>query len=311
MSTLIFDLPNEVYHSLKGTFSSSQFKDILDDEELFYKKHILRSIERETHDHFDLGTFFHTGILEPDKLDSECVVFPGKIRRGAAWEEFKVKHQGKTIITDKQKETFDRLKKSVRDSKVAMGLLSEGQPEVSLFIGLVIDRGVIFAPKYGVYLDLNLGWVGVGEDIPFSSRAVKIIVKTRADWLGHDFVLDLKSTTGNAKSTKSMMDKISMYKYDLSASLYLDMFNLVRGGDIKRFIWVFASKDYFNSRSYEASERNILVGRKKYMTGILRLAEGIRNNWKFPDFLGVLEPHAYEVIEHLRDGPEDKDLLLL
>jgi hypothetical protein len=131
-----------------------------------------------------------------------------------------------------------------------------------------------------------------------------MVIKTRADSLGEDFVLDLKSTTGNAKSTRAMRDKISYYNYDLSAALYLDVFEAVTSRSYQLFVWTFASKDYRNSRSYAASERNILVGRAKYRKAILKIAEGLSSNWVFSDVLGILEPNTYE-LEHIIESDID------
>ena len=117
------------------------------------------------------------------------------------------------------------------------------------------------------------------------------------------YILDLKTTTGNTKSKKSMRAKISHYDYDLSCSLYLDMFSLVLE-DLKDFIWTFTSKDFNNAKSWKASPRNIKVGRAKWMKGIQELAKNMRNGWKFEDTMGVLEPETYQ-LEWLESSAEE------
>ena len=91
-----------------------------------------------------------------------------------------------------------------------------------------------------------------------------------------------------------MRSKISAYSYDLSASLYLDMFTI--GSDLKydRFLWCFASKDYGNSKTYVASPNNVKIGRAKYKKALLLLADNITKNWVMEESLGVLEPQFFE-----------------
>lgn len=291
----IFDMPSEVYHKIEGTYSSSQFKDLLDDEEIFIKKYIEKTIPKEDIPAFGTGNYFHTGVLEPHKLKQDCIVYTGKMRRGAEWEKFKAKHGEKTIITQGQLDQANLLIKSVQDSPIAMGYVERGRPEVSLFTELWIYNGEIFAPKFNVVLDFETGWIEYNCKDLNPKKCVIIIVKVRADSLGDDFVLDLKSTTGNARSERAMRGKISYYNYDLSASLYLDMFSLLGEEMLTTFIWVFASKDCHNCKSFKASPTNILVGRAKWMRGVLKLAECMRNEFQLYDELGILEPEHYEL----------------
>ena len=298
---LIPDMSIEDYHAFKGTYSSSQFKDLLDDEDVFIQKHIHKTIEREENSAFDVGSYFHTGVLEPHKLKSDCIVFPGKVRRGAEWEKFKAKSKGKVIVTQAQKDQAMGLVKAVQDSPIAQGYL-DGKPEVSLIVEINVLDGQIFAPYFGKVLTRD-GW----QDGPKKKmdKAHVIFVRVRADMLGDTYISDLKSTTGNARSNKSMRDKISYYHYDLSASLYMDMFSLLNP-DLQEFVWIFASKDLMNSKSYRASEANIQVGRAKYMKAMLRMTDCAANNWLSVDYLDTLEPLPHE-LEHLRE--KDSDLL--
>jgi len=301
LHSLIHDMSSEDYHGTPDTKSSTQLKDLLDDEDVFIQKHILKTVEREEISAFDVGTYFHTGVLEPHKLKADCTVYPGKVRRGKDWELFKVKNKGKTIVTQAQKDQAEGLVKAVKDSPVAQEYL-DGECEVSLFNEITIHQGQIYAPYYGKVLTID-GWV----DSPKKKikGAYTEVIKVRADTLGDSYISDLKSTTGNARSNRSMRDKISYYHYDLSAALYLDMFGLFRPG-LQEFVWIFASKDYFNSKSYRASPNNIRVGRAKYMKALIKMADCAANKWKSVDYLDTLEPLPHE-LEYLRE--RDSDLL--
>lgn len=297
----IYDLDINKYHGMTGTYSSTQFKDLLEDEDVFIAKHIKKEKEREESAAFDVGQVFHTGILEPHKMRKDCVVYSEGVRRGKKWEAFREKHRGKAIVTESQMAQADGLIRAVKDSPVAQKYL-DGDAEVSIITEINIVDGQILAPHYGKLLTPG-GWVdGPKKRI---KEAFVIFVRVRADMLGGTYISDLKSTTGNAKSNKTMREKISNYHYDLSAALYLDMFGLFYPA-IRDFVWIFASKDLYNSRSYLASQNNILVGRAKYSKAMFKMAECAGNNWQSVDYLDTLEPLPHE-LEHLRE--KDTDLL--
>ena len=132
-----------------------------------------------------------------------------------------------------------------------------------------------------------------------------MVVKVRADTLGNYFVSDLKSTSGNARKEDDIRGSISKYRYDLSAALYLDTFNLVRP-EVHEFVWIFASKKANNAAPWRASRDQILVGRAKYMHAVLKLADCAMSKWELVDCLREAEPLHYER-EWLRE--KDTDLL--
>lgn len=306
LHTLIFDLDINEYHQGTAGYSSSQFKDLLDDEDVFIAKYIEKRIKREESDAFDVGTYFHTGILEPHKLKKECVVFPGKIRRGNAWDKFKKKYAKKTIITQSQLDQANGLIKSVKKSEAAKKYLT-GKPEVSLYVEIVVYNGKIYAPYFGKRMTRN-GWV---DDLQGAHQAknkgYSFIVKVRADTLGKTYISDLKSSSSNARSKKSMKSTISDYDYDLSAALYLDLFTLLRP-ELNRFAWIFASKTLINCKTWRAKQGSdmIKVGRAKYMYAMKTLAKLAADNFKLPDIVEDIEP-AYWDREWLDE--DDIDLL--
>jgi hypothetical protein len=296
-NTLIYNLSNLDYHGAENTFSSSQLKTMLEDPEIFYKKYITKEIERENLAAFDVGTYFHTAILEPEKLGLECAVFEGGIRRGAAWEEFKANCAGRAIITKSEKETADKLIKAIKDSPISMKYLESSKPEVSAFVDLHVFEDEIYTIKNGTnYLLTSVGWVpSLETDLEFS---VTIRMKVRADALGIEsgVISDLKSTTGNTKNAYEMQSKVTSYQYDLSAALYLDIFNLcVENEDFHSFIWLFASKDLGNARAYRATDKNIMVGRAKWKKAVVDLAYYLSNDWTFTDSLGEIGPSVYSL----------------
>lgn len=293
-------MTSEKYHNTEGTYSSSQLKDLLDDEEVFIKKYIKREIPRIESEAFDLGTYFHTGVLEPYKVAEEVVVFEGKTRYGKSWEDFKAKNKGKVIITSKMKEMGDAMIKAVKSSPVSQTYL-KGEPEISIFIDILVYDGEIYAPHFKKMLTPE-GWVEVSK-VP--TKGFSLVIKARSDCLGDTYISDLKSTSGKATQISSVRNSISKYKYDLSAALYLDLFSLVRE-NVSAFIWVFASKENPCAASWIATNNQIMVGRAKWSYAVKKLSDLNSANWEVPDFLREAEPLPYEM-EWLR--VRDTDLL--
>jgi hypothetical protein len=299
---LIFDLPSEEYHKTEGTYSSSQLKDMLKDPEVFYKKYITKEIKRdEDNAQFATGTYFHTAILEPEKLDQECVVFQGAVRRGAEWDKFKEQHKGKAIVTKGDKEKAEIIIKAVKNSPISMSYLEKSKPEVSIFVKLYVLGTEIFAFRDDTCFCLTSeGWVPTSldyEEEDIKDYGVEIIVKTRADALSEELatISDLKSTTGNTMKEYEMRSKVQDYEYDLSAALYLDIFSVGTGILFEKFVWIFASKDVGNAKSWEASDKYIRVGRAKWRKAIIDIAKFQTNGWQFVDELGVMEPPQHSL----------------
>lgn len=289
---LVMDITSERYHGMTGTWSSSQFKDMIEDEDYFIKKYIHREIDRVESGAMDTGTYLHTRLLEPHKVKEEIAIYEGKTRFGKKWNAFKEQHKNKTIITLSQKEQGELMVKAVEASPTCMSYL-EGKPEVSFFVELFVWKGAIYAPHFGKILDRQ-GWSTASKtEIESCRKGHRLVVKVRADTLGETFVSDLKSTSGNARKEHDIRTSISKYRYDLSAALYLDMFNLIKP-EVHEFIWVFASKQTNNAKAWRATSSQILVGRAKYMRAMLKMADCAQANWELVDCLGEAEPLPYE-----------------
>lgn len=273
---------------------------MLEDPEVFYRKYITKEIEKESLAAFDVGTYFHTAVLEPEKLNEECAVFMGGIRRGKEWDDFKAASGSRAIITKSEKETADKLIAAIKNSPICMSLLDSSKPEVSAFIEVYVFDDEIYSIKENtIYTLVSVGWVpslDMDEDA-IKEFGTKLTLKARADALGigTGTISDLKSTTGNAKSTHEMQGKVYSYQYDLSAALYLDIFSMASNEDYHTFVWLFASKDLGNARAYKATDRNIMVGRAKWKKAVVDLAFYINNNWTFSDSLGEIGPSVYSM----------------
>lgn len=311
---LVLDMTSNEYHSEREHFSSSQLKDILYSEELFYKKHISRELEREENAVFDIGTYFHTAVLEPHLLDKECAVYEST-RHGAKWEAFKLKHKGKAIITKGEKVKAMNCVSAIRQCPISMAYVNMGTPEVSAFLALYVWNDQIFYLKDETAFQMTYsGWKEITtlrydalEEAILLGEVVKVGVKVRADSIALEGVTvsDLKSSSGDVSDEFSVKNKTSDYCYDLSAALYLDIFSAVIGRKYTDFIWLYASKDLHDKlkapigKPWRASADNILIGRSKWTRAIIDIAYYQSINWKLDSkkvILHDLEPKEHELV---------------
>jgi exodeoxyribonuclease VIII len=80
----------------------------------------------------NLGSAVHSAVLEPDDYKSRYVVFDGKVKRGKAWEEFKLENTGKEIITQMNMNTAIICLQSVVQNTDTARLLQNTENELSL-----------------------------------------------------------------------------------------------------------------------------------------------------------------------------------
>ena len=292
------DLSSDAYHTTEGTYSSSQLKTMNEDPEKFYKDYITKENARKTMSAFDIGTYFHTAVLEPHLLEKECAVYTGGKRLGKAWDDFQELNKGKAIITRTEMEIAEKMIKAVQESPIGMSYLTGFQKEISAFVDVYVYEGDIYTQtQEGDLVLTKNGWDKSPLEVDdIEIAAVKLTLKVRADAI--DFkngkVSDLKSTSGNTKSAFLIKQKIDSYSYDLSAALYLDIFEAASGCPMKEFAWIFASKDFGNSKTWIASGDNIRVGRAKWREAVIQLAFYVDNGWTFTDTLDVLEPSFFQ-----------------
>lgn len=308
---IVQGMPDSEYHAIaekesERFYSSSQLKDMLNDPEIFHGKYIAGTIKKENIPAFDIGRYFHTAILEPEKTGTDCAVYQG-IRRGKKWEEFLAENEGKAIITETELAKANNLIEAVKASPIAMEVLSGGTPELSCFAEIhVSEFGHVFiTDKAGEIrvLDLYRGWIPSYEGLKLG-ETITLRIKVRADYHaiqdGKACIADLKSTSGNVKNVYSIRNKIKEYYYDLSAALYLDIFNAalyrenVEVIPADKFYWIFASKDAPQCKTYLATPKMISVGRSKWKKAVNMLADHITRNWTFVDELDTLDPLPFE-----------------
>lgn len=82
-----------------------------------------------------LGTITHRMILEPERVGDFAVwglKKDEKVRLGKVWDAFKLAHEGKTIITRKERDEMVQIAVAVRRNVTVLAHLKGGRSEVSM-----------------------------------------------------------------------------------------------------------------------------------------------------------------------------------
>ena len=194
---VIGDIPNEVYRAAPGTSRSD-----LDyvDQSLAHYLHFKETGIKATAKMAE-GTWFHTLLLEPHRVEKEWVLIEEGVNWGTkAYLEIQKGNEGKTCVAQ---DVFARLMKmranALRKPRVVQYL--EGFKELS-------------------------AWA--------TDPATGLLCKVRPDIYQSDlrFLIDLK-TTGDA-SPKEFARSVANFGYHRQAAYYLDIFNHATRQEAKR-----------------------------------------------------------------------------
>lgn len=221
----------ETYHADRTHYSSSALKLLLKNRGKFYKKYILNEAEEEAVNHnFTFGNYVHTLLLEPHLVDKEFTTFSGS-KNTAEFKAFVAENQGKTILTRTAWQNGQYLAETARKSK-NYEYIKRGEPEKT-----------------------------------FCGKIQGVPIKVRADLLGGDFVLDIKTTSTNVDNLYNIERACANYGYALSAALYYDMFKRKQKG-LSRFLFWFINKQSGSDVMVQASDEFLDYGRSQYKKAI-------------------------------------------
>jgi len=219
---------NEFYHSQKEYVSSSTLKSVA-------KRSVFHHINSEMKETEALlvGSAFHTLVLEPHLFDEEFFVMPKFDRRTKSGKqkahaiESEMIAQGKKCITEPNYNMIVNMRNSIMNNPVCSNILTGGEPEVSFYV----------------------------EDF----HGIK--VRVRPDYLGKDYVVDLKSCQD--ASPKSFLGDIYKYGWKIQAAFYAD----VLGMD-KFYFLASEKKGPYACQLYLMSEKSMEEGRQQYLRAI-------------------------------------------
>ena len=151
-------ITNSEYHGDRHYLSSSALKMILRNPEEYYNKYILGDLSEEKA-HFSFGNYVHTLILEPENVEAEYAIYPGAVRRGKLYDEFKAKSDGKLLITAQEGALATKIMEAYNKHPLASLLFKGGQAEET-----------------------------------FACQLAGVPIKVRLDYLKGDMILDVKTT---------------------------------------------------------------------------------------------------------------------
>jgi hypothetical protein len=86
------NISNSDYHAEKLHLSSSNLKLLLKSPKQFYTEKILGIREPLIGSALDIGTYVHSLVLEPEKVQSEFAIYTGWKKQGAEFQAFKAQN---------------------------------------------------------------------------------------------------------------------------------------------------------------------------------------------------------------------------
>lgn len=204
-----------------------------------------------------LGTAFHTALLEPDRFGRSFVVTPKFDRRTkegkTAAEAWEANSAGKTALTAEQMTAIQSMACLVRCHTGAERLLANGLAEMS---GFWVD------PETGIECKCRPDFLAMDGDTITGMVDVKTCCDAGADGFSR---------------------AIATLGYDVQAAFYQDGFKALTGRTIP-FHFIAVEKDApYAVAAYQASDELIEVGRAKYR-GALQLLKWCREHGMWPGY---------------------------
>jgi hypothetical protein len=208
-----YDMPSAVYHAQHDWLSASMLKKLLPPkgtpEKLLYSLN-----EGETYsDEFDFGKAVHAVVLGAGE-EIVLVDAASWLGKAAQQERKAIREAGKIPLLAKDKELVEHMAQRIREHDVANALLTQGEPEVSLF------------------------WV---------DAATGVQCRARIDWLcpkrdgRRRFIADLKTTRSAAPSEFAKQAK--NLAYYAQQEHYLDGIRQLGLDDDPAWLYIVAEKE--------------------------------------------------------------------
>ena len=259
------DITNEDYHGDREYESSSSLKLFLKDSKEYHNKYILKlPWEEKYKGAYDFGSYIHSLILEPEKVDDEYAIFEGATRRGNAYKEFKAENEGKIIITRSQFLQAQSLLEAYTEHQLASSMIKFGKAEQTLCVEL---------------------------------DGMKI--KVRADYARKNQIIDVK-TTSDPVDKFTAGKTIARFDYDLSAALYVDAFSKHFNKDFE-FYFLFVNKMSNEIEVLKASDKLLENGRRKYKKSIKLLKEARETGKYFKEGIQEVDIPSWAVFDDNKD----------
>jgi hypothetical protein len=250
------DIKNQDYHDDRDYVSSSGLKLMLHNPKLYYDQYVLG--KEDTSDKpqaaFDFGSYIHTRVLEPEKLEEEYAIYEGATKRGKKWDEFKENNPDKILLSLSQVKMADQMMEAYENDGVEIGRHG-------------FDTKVAFSSFFK----------NGDAELTACTSLLDIPVKVRFDYYknknGYASINDVKTTAEGVLSLENIQNICDRYHYDLSAALYTDVATALTGEKHDFYFLFMSKKPPFDVRLFRASEEMLQRGRDKYQQALVNLGE--------------------------------------
>lgn len=250
----------ELYHSTPNTISHSSMIHLLRSPQ-HYRVYLDGPRDDSTP---NLGTAFHSAVLEPHKFINDYKVYL-QTRKGAAWEEFSKQFQGKMILTQKEMTSVLGMKKALTD-----------------FTDFPIQKGFELGKA-----EQSIFWIDPETGVQ---------CRIRVDNLTPSVIWDLKST--NDSRPESIVHQVVRMHYDLEAGMYVEGVKRFTGKSLP-FIFVFVEDAQPHGVwMHTAGATMIENGYRKFRRGTRAFATlKATNNWHcYLNAISTLELPKYAML---------------
>ena len=133
----VYDISNEIYHAASA-YSRSSLMLLEKSPRHFWHKYLSGMAKKnKSTESMDLGSAFHTLLLEPGKFNQEFAVWSKVNRTTKAgkelWSKFNEEHSNKIILTTDQYEQVLEMVNNVKQHEIVLTLLDDSVFEQSIF----------------------------------------------------------------------------------------------------------------------------------------------------------------------------------
>ena len=213
------DLSSSEYHDDKTSYSRSTIMEFAKSPFHYWSKYLNPSAPSpKRKKEWDLGTAFHTMILEPEKFNSQFAPKPPKVLLKdvgrPAYEEYKkcvedLETTNRIVISDEDYLDLVGMQRSLESNSQAMELIAGCAVEQSYF------------------------WVDEETDLR---------VKARPDLIDEMCYIDLKTISD--ASERAYQNEMVRYGYHVQAAIVRDAIRVIENREIKLFFNICVEKSY-------------------------------------------------------------------
>lgn len=236
----VFDMPDPMYRKVAAISKSGL--DLVAENPARYQWEILLGNKPEPTAAMRLGSAFDSALLTPDLFCDEYVLAPEGIRRGSkAWEEFEKAAASKTILKPEEMQSIQGMRDAVKRHSTASKILSEGDPQVSLF------------------------WSDPIHSVP---------CKARLDFLRPDgIIVDVKTTGQGGASPEVFQRTAHSFRYHCQAAFYSDGLSFIDRA-AEAFVFIVIEREPPHAIAiYSLDQDFTSLGRETYQRDLDRFAE--------------------------------------